>query len=141
MYSCVMLMNYYAYKIPFLVSQMHDVYSLSAMRNLIWHRLIKSHFIRRHTFQYCTNTFKLNKHVKCYNNQFTLIELNSSFPTCTKAAYKHRCATSLSLEFLAISSFPQLLKRKTDMVASNRVVPYLQCCCACVVMSSAVHNY
>ena len=40
-----------------------------------------------------------------------------------------------------LSSFPQLLRRKTDIVASYRVVPYLQHCYAWVVTSSAVHNY
>ena len=60
---------------------------------------------------------------------------------CGKAGYKHRYAISVSLEFLAISSFPQLLRCKTDMVASYHVVPYLQCCYAWVVMRSAVHNY
>ena len=46
------------------------------------------------------------------------------------ASYKYRYAISLSLEFLAISLFPQLLRCKTDMVASYRVVPYLQRCYA-----------
>ena len=60
-----------------------------------------------------------------------------------QSRYNHRYAISLSLhEFLAISSFPQLLpRRKTDMVASYSVVPYLQHCYAWVVTSSAVHNY
>ena len=58
------------------------------------------------------------------------------------AISNHRYGISLSLrEFLAISSFPQFLRRKTDMVASYRVVPYLQRCYAWVVTSSAVHNY
>ena len=61
--------------------------------------------------------------------------------TCAKADYKHRYTISLLLEFLAISLFPQLLRRKTDMVASYHVVPYLQRCYAWVVTSSAVHNY
>ena len=58
-----------------------------------------------------------------------------------EAGYKHRHAITLSLEFLAILLFPQLLRHKTDMVASYRVVPYLQSCYAWVVKSSAVHNY
>ena len=67
--------------------------------------------------------------------------MNSSFLMCPKAGHKHRYVISSSLEFLAISSFPQLLRCKTNMVASYRVVPYLQCCYAWVVTSSAVHNY
>ena len=67
--------------------------------------------------------------------------MNSSFPTCAKAVYKHRYAISLSLEFLDISSFPQLLRCKADMVASYRAVPYLQWYYAWVVTSSAVDNY
>ena len=47
-----------------------------------------------------------------------------------------------SLAFSAVASrFPQLLKCDTDMVASYRVVPYLQCCYASLVMSNAVHYY
>ena len=117
------------------------IYSLSAMRNLVWHRLIKLRFIRHHTFQHCLDMFKLNKRAKRYNKQLTWIELNSSFLTCFKAGYKHRYAISLSLEFLDILSFPQLLRHKTDMVASYHVVPYLQRCYAWVVTSSTIHNY
>ena len=44
--------------------------------------------------------------------------------------------------FSAVTSrFPQLLKYDTDMVASYRVVPYLQCCYASLVMSNAVHDH
>ena len=39
------------------------------------------------------------------------------------------------------SHFPQLLKCGTDMVVSYRIVPYLQCCYALLVMSNAVHDY
>ena len=43
------------------------------------------------------------------------------------AISNHRYAISLSLrEFLAISSLPQFLRRNIDMVASYRVVLYLQ---------------
>ena len=50
--------------------------------------------------------------------------------------------TALSLAFLAVASrFPQLLKCDTDMVASYRVVPYLQRCYASLITSSAVHDY
>ena len=110
------------------------IYSLSAMWNLVWQKLIKSRFIQCHTFQHCSDIFKLNKRAKW-------IESNSSFPVCTKAGYKHRYTISLSLEFLAILSFPQLLRCKTGMVASYRVVPYLQRCYAWVVTSSTVHTY
>ena len=60
--SCVVLMNYVAYRILSLVSQMDGIYSLSAMWNLVWHRLIKSCFIWHHAVQHCSDTFKLNKH-------------------------------------------------------------------------------
>ena len=50
--------------------------------------------------------------------------------------------TASSLEFSAVAScFPQLLKCDTDMVASYRVVPYLQGCYASLVTSNAVHDY
>ena len=50
--------------------------------------------------------------------------------------------TASSFAFSAITScFPQLLKRDTDMVVSYCVASYLQCCCALLVMSNAVHNY
>ena len=50
--------------------------------------------------------------------------------------------TAASFTFSAVAShFPQLLKCEIDMVASYRVVPYLQCCYALLVMSSAVHDY
>ena len=48
---------------------------------------------------------------------------------------------TLLLVFLAIMSFPQLLRRATDMVMSYHVIPYLQHCYVWVVTSSAVHNY
>ena len=47
----------------------------------------------------------------------------------------------LLLAFSAISSFPQLLRREADMVASYDIVPYLQHCYAWVVTNNAVHNY
>ena len=50
--------------------------------------------------------------------------------------------TASSFAFSAVASlFPQLLKCNTDMVASYRLVPYLQHCYASLVMSIAVHNY
>ena len=42
-------------------SQM-GIYSLPVTWNLVWHRLIKLHFIRHHTIQHCLDMFKLNKH-------------------------------------------------------------------------------
>ena len=45
------------------------------------------------------------------------------------------------LAFLAITSFPQPLKCEISVVASFRMVPYLQYCYALVVMSNAVYNY
>ena len=46
-----------------------------------------------------------------------------------------------SFAFSAIAS--QLLKRArdNDMVASYRIVPYLQCCYASLVTSNAIHDY
>ena len=50
--------------------------------------------------------------------------------------------TASSFVFSAVASrFPQLLKCDTDMVASYRVVPYLQCCYTSLVTSNAVHDY
>ena len=50
--------------------------------------------------------------------------------------------TASSFAFSAVAShFPQLLKCDTDMVASYRVVPYLQHCYASLVTSNALHNY
>ena len=50
--------------------------------------------------------------------------------------------TASSLVFSAIASpFPQLLKCNTDIVASYRIVPYLQHCYASLVTSNAVHDY
>ena len=62
------------------------------------------------------------------------MELNSSLPTYT-TAYKF---IALSLAFVAITYFPQLLRRHIDMVVSYYIVPYLQHCCAWIVTSSAV---
>ena len=88
-----------------LASQMR-IYSLPVTWNLLWHRLIKSHFIQHYTFQHCSDTFKLNNHVKCLNltmnSQSTWIESNLSLPTGTKA-YK---LIALLFTFSAISSFP-----------------------------------
>ena len=47
--------------------------------------------------------------------------------------------TASSFAFLAVAS--RLLKCDTDMVASYRVVPYLQRCYASLVTSNAVHDY
>ena len=50
--------------------------------------------------------------------------------------------TVSSFTFSAVTShFPQLLKYDTDMVASYRVVPYLQHCYALLVMNIAVNDY
>ena len=50
--------------------------------------------------------------------------------------------TASSFAFSAIASrFPQLLKSDTDVVASYRIVPYLQCCYALLVTSNAIHDY
>ena len=51
-------------------------------------------------------------------------------------------ATASSFALSAIAScYHQLLKCDTDMVASYRVVPYLQRCYALLVTSNAVHEY
>ena len=50
--------------------------------------------------------------------------------------------TPSSFAFSAVASrFPQLLKYDTDMVASYRVVSYLQHCHVSLVTSNAVHDY
>ena len=56
---------------------------------------------------------------------------------------KNQSITTASLfTFSAITShFPQLLKCDTDMVASYRIVPYLQRCYALLVTSNVVHDY
>ena len=60
-------MNCFVYRILSLATQM-EIYSLYAIQK-IWSgiRLIKSRFIWYHTFQYCLEMFKLNKHAKCLN--------------------------------------------------------------------------
>ena len=64
--------------------------------------------------------------------------LNSSLLTCAKACK----LTVILLAFSAVTSFiPQFLRCETNMVASYRLVPYLQRCHAWVVTSSAVNNY
>ena len=51
-------------------------------------------------------------------------------------------ATASSFALLAIASYyPELLKCDTDIVASYRIVPYLQRCYALLVTSNAVHEY
>ena len=86
------------------------------------------------------NTFKLNRRAKCYNNYLAWIESNSSFPTCTKASYKHRYAISLSLDFLAILLFPQLLRCKTDMVALQRCYAWVFTSSGCTQLLKALHK-
>ena len=65
------------------------------------------------------------------------IELKSS------DMHKNHFIITVSLfVFSAIASrFPQLLKCDTNMVASYRIVPYLQCCHALLVTNNAVHDY
>ena len=65
------------------------------------------------------------------------MELNSSLLTYA-TAYK---LIALSLVFLAITSFPQLLRHEIDIAASYHTVSYLQRCYAWVVMNSTVHDY
>ena len=123
-----------------LVTQM-GIYSLPVTWNLVWHRLMKLHFIQHHTFQHCLYTFKLHEHGKCLNlivnNQQTWLETNSSLLTCTIPCKR----IALSLVLSVISSFPQLLRHEADMVASYHIVPYLQHCYAWVFTSNAVQDY
>ena len=46
---------------------------------------------------------------------------------------------ALSFAFLTIKSFPQLLKCETDMVSSDCILPYLQCCYALVVIKAMLY--
>ena len=117
------------------------IYPLFFMQNLLWNWLT-SH-ISVGTFQHCLNMLKLNKCAKCLshsmNSKSMWMELKSSLQTCAKAGLllHHHC-----LHFQPIAShFPQLLKCDTDMVASHRIVPYLQRCYTLLVTSEAVHNY
>ena len=57
---------YAAYWILSVASQM-GIYSLPVTQNLVWHRLIKSHFGWHHTLQHCLGIFKLKKSAKCLN--------------------------------------------------------------------------
>ena len=43
------------------------IYLLPVKRNLVWYSLMKLCFSQCHTFQHCSDTFKLNKHTKCLN--------------------------------------------------------------------------
>ena len=65
------------------------------------------------------------------------MELNSSLPIYATA---HKLI-ALLLVFLAIASFPQLLRHEIDIVASYHVVPYLQHCYVWVVTINMVDNY
>ena len=84
-YFCnhIVLMNYVAYRILFLASQMR-IYSVPVTWNLVWHGLIKSHFIWGHNFAWT----HLNR-TKCLNvtisNQPMWIEPNSSLLMCATA--------------------------------------------------------
>ena len=66
------------------------------------------------------------------------MESNSSLPMCTKSYNK---LIVISLAFSTIVSFPQLVRCETDMVATYRIIPYLQHCYDWVVKSNSVHNY
>ena len=93
------------------------IYLLPVTQNLAWYRLLKSCFNWHHTFQHCSNMFKLNKHARCLNltinNQSMWIESNSSLPTSAKVCKR----IALSLVVSAISSFPELLSHKANMIA------------------------
>ena len=60
------------------------------------------------------------------------MESNSSLLMCTIA-----CNLAFSNDGLP---FPQPLRHDANIVVSYRIVPYLQCCYAWVVMSNAVHK-
>ena len=73
----------------------------------------KLYFSGCHTFQHCSNTFKLNKCAKCLSlsikSESMLTELKSSLWMCGLLLQHHR------LYFQPIAShFPQLLKCDTD---------------------------
>ena len=123
-----------------LASQM-GIYLLPVTQNLVWHKLIKSCFIQRYTFQHYSNMFKLNKHAKYLylttSNQLMWIESNSTFLMCIKVCK----LIALLLAFSAILPSPQLLRHEADIVASYHIAPYLQSCHASVVTSNVVYNY
>ena len=101
----IVLMKLDAYRILSLASQI-EIYSLPVMWKLVWHRLVKSHFIQHHTFQHCLDMFKLNKCAKYLN-----FAINNQ-PLCTKACK----IIALSLSFTVISSFPHLLTCEANML-------------------------
>ena len=109
-------------------------------RNLVWHRLMKLHFIQHHTFQQCSGTFKLNKCAEylnlAVNNQPTWIESNSSLLKCAKACK----LIQLLLAFSAVSSFPRFLGRDANMVVSYRLVLYWQYCYTWVILQAMLYT-
>ena len=99
---------------------------------------MKLHFGQHHTFQHCSDTFKLKKRATFLNLANTINQhgwnLGSSLLTYA-TAYK---LIALLLRFVAITPFPKLLRCEIDIVVSYCIVPYLQ---RWLVTSSAVHNY
>ena len=109
-------MNYVAYRILFLASQIR-IYSVPVTWNLVWHGLIKSHFVWDHNLAWT----HLNR-TKCLNvtisNQPMWIEPNSSLPMCVTAC---RLIGLLLVLVFSHLVFPQFLSREADMIVSYRV--------------------
>ena len=86
----------------------------------------KSYFGGCHTFQHCSNTFKLNKHAKCLSLSIRkqLINVDGIELKPSDVHKSWSIVTASSFVFSAVASyFPQLLKCDTIMVASYCVVP------------------
>ena len=93
-----------------LANQMESIHcncNLPATRNSVWHWLISRTLLSgHHTFQHCSNTFKLNKHTKCLRSTWI-----PAFRCVQQPVYCYSIIVSFA--FSAIASFPQLLKGDT----------------------------
>ena len=136
-YFCnhMVLMNYVAYRILFLASQMR-IYSVPVTWNLVWHGLIKSHFVWGHNF-----AWKHLNRTKCLNvtisNQpmwiqafWCLPQPVSLYSIIAYAGFQPSCLSSVSKS-----------RGWYDSFLLHIVLSYLECCYAWVITSNAVCNH
>ena len=133
----VVLMKQYWYRILSSANQM-EIYSLSAMQNLVCHRLLKLCFIRHHIFQHYSDMFKLNKRAKCLkltiNNSLMWIEPNfkpSDMHQCWLKAYSIITCVSGHLVLSSASEtynwYGSVLPRNTLLAMLSCLGGYEQC--------------
>ena len=107
------------------------IYTLPVTWNLVWHRLMKLHFIRRHTFQHCLDMFKHQRFKPQLTNmdimEFKLFDMYQSLCKLIALYYRLRFQPSHLFLHLIFSSASEMWDQYDNILPCNILLTMLLC--------------